>query len=81
MYEQAKFEEKKETPILQVIDRAIPPVKRAYPARSLMAGAISLTSVCVALIVIIIREYLRHSSNPRLALVLAELRRKRSGAP
>jgi tyrosine-protein kinase Etk/Wzc len=77
MYEQAKFDEKKDTPILQVIDHAVPPAKKAYPMRTLMAGVISATSLLVTLIVIIVREHMRLSSNPRIAQVLGELRRTR----
>lgn len=45
LFEQAKFEEKKDFPVLQVIDYAVPPAKKSYPPRTVFAllGALSVT--------------------------------------
>jgi len=46
-YEQAKLQEAKDTPTVQVLDSAVPPVKKSRPNRKaivLMAGALSLVS-------------------------------------
>ena len=56
LYEQAKFQEQKDVPILQVIDNAIPPAKRSYPKRVLTAGLISIGMILIAFIFIYIKE-------------------------
>ncbi|MGE5458682.1 MAG: Wzz/FepE/Etk N-terminal domain-containing protein, partial [Methanococcaceae archaeon] len=42
LYEQAKFEEQKDIPVLQVIDYGAIPEKKAAPPRSLIAGVIAM---------------------------------------
>jgi len=73
LYEQAKFEEKKETPILQVIDAAVPPIKRAYPKRVLTSVIISVSVTMVVLFYLIGREVLGRSTNPRVLVIRREL--------
>jgi tyrosine-protein kinase Etk/Wzc len=65
LYEQAKIEEKKDYPILQVIDYAVPPAKRSFPPRTVFAliGAFSIT--LLVLIVLIIREKASQIRDPR----------------
>jgi len=59
-YEEAKYEEAKATPTVQVLDRAVPPLFRSRPQRTLMvagAGAASLLiSVFLAFLLEAIRE-------------------------
>jgi capsule polysaccharide export protein KpsE/RkpR len=40
-YEKARLDEAKETPVVQVLDRAEPPERRAWPKRTLLVGSIS----------------------------------------
>ncbi len=56
MYEQSKFEEQKEIPVLQIIDTAVPPEKKAWPPRTLFAAVISLASTLLALIFVVMAE-------------------------
>src|SRR5690606_17117154 len=56
LYEQARFEEQKDIPILQVIDYAVPPVKRAYPQRTIMSVAIALAITLLVMFYIIMTE-------------------------
>ena len=56
LYEQAKFQEQKDTPILQIIDRAVAPEKKSYPPRTLFALVIGLAVVIFGFIMIVIRE-------------------------
>jgi uncharacterized protein involved in exopolysaccharide biosynthesis len=54
-YEEAKFEESKNTPTVQVLDRADPPQKRVYPQRKKLvllafAAAFMLSSIWVLLL-------------------------------
>jgi tyrosine-protein kinase Etk/Wzc len=74
LYEQAKFEEKKDYPILQVIDYAVPPAKRSYPPRVLLAllGACSVS--LLVFIIVMMRERVLKVTNPRLLALMNELR-------
>src|SRR5450759_5193503 len=42
MYEQSRFDEKKDSPILQIIDYAVPPAKKSYPPRALFSLLITI---------------------------------------
>jgi capsule polysaccharide export protein KpsE/RkpR len=75
LYEQAKFDEKKDYPVLQVVDFAVPPAKRTYPPRTLFALAISLAIVFIALLGIFLREMLLSSNNPKVLYITRELLR------
>jgi tyrosine-protein kinase Etk/Wzc len=56
LYEQSKIEEKKDYPVLQIVDYAIPPAKKTYPPRVLFAllGACSVT--LLVLLSVMLRE-------------------------
>ncbi len=56
LYEQAKFQEQKDVPVLQVIDPAIPPAKRSYPKRTIMAFIITVVLMLISLVFILLRE-------------------------
>lgn len=56
LYEQARFQEKKDIPILQVIDAAIPPAKKSFPPRALLSGLITLVVLLIAFMFILLKE-------------------------
>ena len=56
LYEQAKIEEKKDIPTLQVIDDAIPPAKKSYPPRTIITLVITFSVFIIAFFFILIRE-------------------------
>lgn len=56
LYEQAKIEEKKNTPILQVIDKAVPPAKKSYPPRVLLTLLVTFSSFFIVFVFILIKE-------------------------
>jgi capsule polysaccharide export protein KpsE/RkpR len=56
LYEQAKIEEKKDIPTLQVIDYAIPNEKKSYPPRLLFTLLISFSVFIVLFLLILIKE-------------------------
>jgi len=72
-YEEAKYEEAKATPAVQVLDRAVPPLFRSRPQRTLMvagAGAASLLiSVFLAFLFEAVRE-MRPEDRERLSGLL-----------
>ena len=55
-YEQAKVEEKKDIPTLQVIDNAIPPEKKSYPPRTIFTLVITFGVFIITFFFIIIKE-------------------------
>jgi uncharacterized protein involved in exopolysaccharide biosynthesis len=75
LYEQAKVEEKKDYPILQVIDYAVPPAKRSYPQRTLLAllGAVSIT--LLVYLFLLARESARNTTDPRVRALLRDAKR------
>lgn len=56
LYEQSKFEEQKDIPILQVIDYAAPPEKKSYPPRLLFTIIITFGSLLIAFLYIVFME-------------------------
>lgn len=74
MYEQAKFEEQKNMPVLQVIDYGSVPEKKSYPPRTLFAAATTFVVFIFTILLLLISEILRHNSNPKLGLIRQELK-------
>lgn len=70
MYEQAMFDERRQTSAVQVIDRAIPPVRKAKPKRALVVAGATL-SVFVLLCAYVVASALLRRSAPRIARRLA----------
>jgi tyrosine-protein kinase Etk/Wzc len=54
IYEQARIDEKKDYPVVQVIDYAVPPAKKSYPPRTAYAflGAIAVTLAVFTLLLL-----------------------------
>lgn len=53
LYEQAKIEEQKDMPVMQVIDKAVPATKKCYPPRALYALLFSSFAECIAILFVI----------------------------
>lgn len=60
-YEEARIQEAKDTPTIQVLDRAIPPEKRSRPRRALMVVMAAVASLFVGTIFVLGLEYLKTS--------------------
>ncbi len=73
LYEQAKFDEQKEIPIIQIIDHAVPPEKKSYPSRVLFSLLITFSSIFIVILLIVLKEMIQNSSNPKLILIKKEL--------
>lgn len=58
-YEQAKIQEAKDTPTIQVLDRAVPPEKRSRPKRAMMVILAGIASLFVGIVFIFGLEYLQ----------------------
>jgi len=80
-YEQYKIQETKDTPTIQVLDKAVPPEKRAKPKRARLVGISGILSIFVSMVFIFGLEYFKRSKqkNPeaieRLEALLGAWRR------
>lgn len=76
-YEAARIDEAKSAPIIQVVDRAIPPDKKSGPHRSLIFLGFGLAGFLISSAVAFVQfECRRYRSIPRYASRLDELRRQ-----
>jgi tyrosine-protein kinase Etk/Wzc len=60
-YEQYKIQETKDTPTIQILDKAVPPEKRAKPKRALLVGLSGILSIFASLVFIFGLEYFKRS--------------------
>lgn len=74
LYEQAKFEEQKDMPVLQIIDYGNVPQKRVAPQRTMLSIVVSILMMIIAVAVLILREVLRKSNNPKINIIKRELK-------
>lgn len=56
LYEQAKFDEQKDVPVLQIIDSAIPAIKKSYPPRTVFTLILMFAVFLICFFVILIIE-------------------------
>ena len=56
LYEQARLEEQKEIPLLQVIDYAIPAMKKDFPPRTILTLLITFSIFMMLVLVLFITE-------------------------
>jgi capsule polysaccharide export protein KpsE/RkpR len=77
LYEQAKFEEQKNIPILQVIDRGYIPEKKSYPPRLLYSATATIVVISFILFFLILREIVNNSQNPKIIYIRDQLKRKK----
>ncbi|MFZ5517142.1 MAG: GumC family protein [Candidatus Zhuqueibacterota bacterium] len=71
-YEQAKIQEAKDTPTVQVLDKAIAPIKRSSPKRMLLvlaSGIISLLFFSMMAYIAVNLEYIKQSDSNRYSRI------------
>jgi capsule polysaccharide export protein KpsE/RkpR len=56
-YEQAKLQEAKDTPSIQIIDEAVPPIRKSKPVRSLIVIISSLVGIFIGIFLAFFKEY------------------------
>lgn len=56
-YEQAKLQEAKDTPTIQILDEAVVPQRRSSPIRSLVVAVFALIGILIGIFLASIREY------------------------
>jgi len=66
LYEQARVEEHRDIPVMLVLDRAVPPERKARPQRLMIVGIAFLSSLIlvVAIILIILRVRVFRAEHP-----------------
>ena len=64
-YEQAKIQEAKDTPTVQVLDKAVTPVKRKKPKRAIMVLLAGLLSIVFSVTGVFFVEYIRYLEENR----------------
>jgi uncharacterized protein involved in exopolysaccharide biosynthesis len=74
LYEQAKLEEKKEYPIIQIIDYAVPPAKKSWPPRTWFALICATSATILVYVVLLVRASLLGATDPRWLAVMSHLR-------
>ncbi|MBN1999825.1 hypothetical protein JW935_19875 [candidate division KSB1 bacterium] len=79
-YYQAKIDEARDTPTVQVLDPAVPPERPNWPRKGLLAVIFGLLSLILSVLFVFGREYYRHlQQNPqgkkRLDGILDELKK------
>ncbi len=77
LYEQSRFDEKKDSPILQIIDYAVPPAKKSYPPRTLFSLLITIGVNFAAIVALVVGEILATTANPKITQLKEELGRFR----
>jgi uncharacterized protein involved in exopolysaccharide biosynthesis len=60
-YEQYKIQETKDTPTIQVLDKAFPPERRSKPKRALLVGLAGIVSLFTSVVFVFGLEYLKIS--------------------
>lgn len=73
LLEQARFEEQKDVPILQVIDYGIAPEKRAYPKRVITAIAITIIIELLLLFYMYFMQRIKSTTNSKLIFIKENL--------
>jgi capsule polysaccharide export protein KpsE/RkpR len=72
LYEQARFEEVKDVPVIQVIDYPSLSEKKAYPPRTVYTLLISFFVVFLTSLVLMLKENLLNSPNPKVQFIRSE---------
>lgn len=74
MYEQAKFEEKNDIPVIQILDRGNIPEKKIYPPRLLFSSLASVIILFILSFYFIVIELSSKSNNPKVQLLRENFR-------
>ena len=79
MYEQARLEERKDIPVVIVLDKAVPAEKKARPRRMIIVASSALSSLILALMavaVIVRTEQFKRDSPDRFAMLRSAMGRR-----
>jgi len=74
IYEQAKLEEQKNIPVLQIIDYGSIPEKKAYPPRLLIAFIVTFIIFLFIASTLVFREIIKNSTNQKVEFIVSNLK-------
>ena len=80
LYEQAKIEEKKDIPTLQVIDDAISPAKKSFPPRTILTLLITFSTFVITFIFILMKENENLQESEKMKYIRKNIFRWRSNS-
>jgi len=69
LYEQTKFDEQKEIPLIKIIDKAVPAERKAFPPRVLFSFIFTIIILGVVVFFIILKEIVNSSDNPKVKII------------
>jgi len=73
VYEQAKFDEQKDIPVILTIDKAVPSDKKVYPPRMVYAILISLFATGIVAFGLVMKEVAGSVTDPKVRFVLRNI--------
>ncbi len=73
MYEQAKFDEQKDIPVILSIDKAVASDKKVYPPRMIYAILISLFATGIVAFALVMKEVSANVTDPKVRFVLRNI--------
>lgn len=78
LYEQAMFDEKRQTIAVQILDTAIPAYKKAGPKRMIIVGVAALSALMLAGIFALLYDWLRRKQHHFSKRLTSEINRQRN---
>lgn len=73
IYEQSKFEEQKDIPVLQIVDYAVPAEKKSFPPRTALALLISIMTLFFSSSLLVLKDIITNSNSPEILKLKKEL--------
>jgi len=75
MYEQARFDEQKDVPVLQVVDVPVPAEKKSYPPRVIFSLIITLGGLMITFFYILVNENDNWKKNEKIIFIRENLKK------
>jgi len=73
VFEKAKYDEIKDIPVLQIIDKAVPPERKSFPPRVLLSVIITFIILILASSLLFIKESIMKSENSKIVFIKNEI--------
>lgn len=73
LYEQSRYEEQRDTPVLQVVDSAIPPAKKSFPPRTIFTLLIGFGTFLLTFFYVLIKENPNIENSEKLQFIKKNL--------
>jgi len=73
LYEQSRYEEQRDTPVLQVVDSAVPPAKKSFPPRTIFTLLIGFGTFLLTFFYVLIKENPNIENSEKLQFIKKNL--------